>query len=447
MKVRVLVVGGGGREHAIVKTLVRSGAEVCSAMKNKNPGIARACKEFVLVKETDVEKVVDLAKRCRAEMAVVGPEAPLEVGLADALLKEGIGCVGPSKAAARIETSKSFARALLEKHSIPGNIEFAAFDDLQKAKKYILDSDVELAVKPVGLTGGKGVKVQGEHLKTKEEVVEYVREIFEKRIGGVGVVLEERLQGEEFTLQAFCDGKHIVTMPLVQDHKRAFEGDVGPNTGGMGSYSAEDHLLPFVERGEVESAVETMRRTILALAKEGCPYQGVLYGQFMLTSSGPKVIEFNARFGDPEAMNVLPLLESDFAEVCSSITSSSLSPSKVRFARKATVCKYVVPEGYGIESRAGLPIEVDEERIEKEHAHLFYAAVNEENGRIFTSTSRAVAVVGVENSIEKAERACERALRFVEGEAIYVRHDIGRKEIIDKKVERMRALRKRLLQT
>ncbi|MCX6652496.1 MAG: phosphoribosylamine--glycine ligase, partial [Methanomassiliicoccales archaeon] len=223
-----------------------------------------------------------------------------------------------------------------------------------------------------------------------------------------------------------------------------FEGDVGPNTGGMGSYSAEDHLLPFVERGEVESAVETMRRTVLALAKEGCPYQGVLYGQFMLTSSGPKVIEFNARFGDPEAMNVLPLLESDFAEVCSSITSSSISPSKVRFARKATVCKYVVPEGYGIEARAGLPIEVDEERIEKEHAHLFYAAVSEENGRILTGTSRAVAVVGVEDSIEKAERACERALRFVKGEAIYVRHDIGRREIIEKKVERMQALRKRL---
>ncbi|HTY47327.1 MAG TPA: phosphoribosylamine--glycine ligase [Methanomassiliicoccales archaeon] len=442
MTVKVLVVGGGGREHAIVRALVRSGAEVYAAMKNRNPGIARAAKEFALVKETDVPKVTEFALKAGVEMAVIGPESPLEAGLTDTLVEKGIGCVGPSRAAARIETSKSFARALLKKHRIPGNIEFHTFDDALEAKKFIMETDKELAVKPVGLTGGKGVKIQGEHLKSKDEVLEYVREIFEKNIGGAGVVLEERLQGEEFTLQAFCDGRSIATMPLVQDHKRAFEGDVGPNTGGMGSYSSEDHLLPFVERGEVEAAKETMRRTVRALADEGFPYRGVLYGQFMLTADGPKVIEFNARFGDPEAMNVLSVMSSSFVEASQGIIDGTLSAKKVEFARKATVCKYVVPEGYGIESKAGLPIRADERAIERENAVVYYAAVNEENGKILTGTSRALGVVGMGDSIEQAEASCERALKYVSGEAIYVRHDIGRKEIIEKKVERMRRIRK-----
>ncbi|MDD1769543.1 MAG: phosphoribosylamine--glycine ligase [Methanomassiliicoccales archaeon] len=442
MSVKVLVVGGGGREHAIVRALVRSDASIFAAMKNKNPGIARSSMSYSLVKETDVEKVLTFALEESVELAVVGPEAPLESGLSDALEAHGIGCIGPSKAAARIETNKEFARTLLEKHQIAGNIRFAAFDDFADAKRYILDADFELAVKPVGLTGGKGVKIQGEHLVTKEDVIQYVREVFDRKIGGAGVVLEERLRGEEFTLQAFCDGGSVALMPLVQDHKRAYEGDVGPNTGGMGSYSAEDHLLPFVERRDVEAAGETMRRTVAALEDEGSPYYGILYGQFMLTADGPKVIEFNARFGDPEAMNVLPLLDSEFLEICQGIVAGSLSPSKVRFAHKATVCKYVVPEGYGTEPKAGREIRVNERAIEAEGAELFYAAVNEENGKILTGTSRAVAVVGVGPTIESAEQTCERALKHVSGEAIYVRHDIGKRSIIEKKVERMRALRK-----
>jgi phosphoribosylamine--glycine ligase len=442
MPTKVLVVGGGGREHAIVKALARSDTRIYAAMKNKNPGIARLSASFTLVKETDVEKVLVMAEEESVELAVIGPEAPLEAGLSDTLEKHGIGCVGPSRAAARIETNKEFARSLMEKHRIPGNIRFASFDNLADASSYVKDADHELAVKPIGLTGGKGVKIQGEHLATKEDVIRYVAEVFEKKIGGAGVVLEERLKGEEFTLQAFCDGGRVALMPLVQDHKRAYEGDVGPNTGGMGSYSAQDHLLPFVERKDVEAAGETMRRTVAALEDEGSPYRGVLYGQFMLTAQGPKVIEFNARFGDPEAMNVLPLLDSEFLEVCEGIVSGNLSPSKVRFAHKATVCKYVVPEGYGTESKAGHEIKVDERAIDKEGAELFYAAVNEENGRVLTGTSRAVAVVGIDETIEKAEQMCERSLKYVSGDAIYVRHDIGKRAIIEKKVERMNALRK-----
>ncbi len=439
---KVLAVGGGGREHAIVKALARGGAVVSTVMKNRNPGIARLSKDFLLAKETDVDKVVKYALSQEVELAVIGPESPLEAGLVDRLTKEGILCAGPSRSAARIETSKSFARELLRKYRVPGNIRFASFTDLGEAERHLESIDYEVAVKPIGLTGGTGVKIQGEHLANASDVLAYVREIFEKGIGGAGVVLEERLEGEEFTLQAFCDGKNVVPMPLVQDHKRAFEGDKGPNTGGMGSYSSEDHLLPFISSSEMEEATETMRRTVQALASEGAPYHGVLYGQFMLTREGPKVIEFNARFGDPEAMNVLPLLESDFVEVCSGIADGDVSRKRCEFKRAATVCKYVVPEGYGTDSKVNVPINVDEEGVQRAGAELFYAAVNEEEGRILTSTSRSVAVVGIDVSIDAAERQCERALRFISGEHIYVRHDIGKHEIIQRKVERMRAIRK-----
>jgi phosphoribosylamine--glycine ligase len=441
MAEKVLVVGGGGREHAIVDALVRSGADVHAVMKNRNPGISRLAKDLLLSKETDVTKVVRFAQDRGIGLAVIGPEAPLEAGLSDALRTEGIRVVGPSKRAARMETDKGFARSLLAKHNVPGNLRFGVFIDYDSAAKFAKEAEFPLAVKPIGLTGGKGVKVEGEQLADKKATLAYVKEIFDHSIGGVGVVLEEKIVGEEFTLQAFVDGTHVIPMPLVQDHKRAFEGDLGPNTGGMGSYSLQDHLLPFVRKEDLVQAMESMNRTVEALRKEDCAYQGVLYGQFMLTSKGPRIIEFNARFGDPEAMNVLPLLDSDFVEICNGIADGDLSSSKVSFARLATVCKYVVPDGYGLEPKANLPIEADEVAIAKEGAKLFYAAVNEENGRILTSSSRAVGIVGIAPDLERAEANCERALKHVRGEAIYVRHDIGRKEIIERKVERMRAIR------
>jgi phosphoribosylamine--glycine ligase len=439
---RILVVGGGGREHAIVKALERSGSEIFSAMRNRNPGIARSSKDVLLVKETDAQKVTEYALRSNVELAVIGPEAPLEAGLVDLLESNGILCVGPTKAAARIETSKSFAREVMRKHHVPGNLDFHSFDDVKQAKSFVRDMTMEVAVKPVGLTGGKGVKVQGEHLKTKQEVCDYIDEIFEKHIGGAGVVLEEKAIGEEFTLQSFCDGRDIAPMPLVQDHKRAYEGDEGPNTGGMGSYSDADHLLPFVHRDEYEKAVEIVKRMIEAMREEGCPYKGVLYSQFMLTRDGPKVIEYNARFGDPEAMNVLTILSSDFTSVCQGIAGGHLNKVKVDFMNKATVCKYVVPQGYGLESKAGLPIEVDEAAIERDGACLYYAMVDEVGGKVLTTSSRAVGVVGVDDTLEKAEQACERALRFVKGEAIYVRHDIGKKDIVQSRKEHMDSLRR-----
>ncbi|HNX47487.1 MAG TPA: phosphoribosylamine--glycine ligase [Methanomassiliicoccales archaeon] len=439
MTAKVLVVGGGGREHAIVEALIRDGATVYVAMKNHNPGIARSAQEFKLLKETDVAKVAEFASSCGAEIAVIGPEAPLEVGLADELLKRGIGCVGPSQAAARLETSKRFSRRLLKKHNIPGNVAFGTFQDYDSAKLFVDDFPGELVVKPEGLTGGKGVKVEGEHLEGKSGVLAYVKEVLEHKIGGAGVVLEERLVGEEFTLQAFCDGRNVRGMPLVQDHKRAYDGDVGPNTGGMGSYTDADHLLPFVTDAERQKALEIMQRTIDAMREDGSPYRGVLYGQFMLTKDGPKVIEFNARFGDPEAMNVLTLLQNGFLDVCQGVADGKLS-KQVPFLKKATVCKYVVPAGYGTESKAGRPVMVNERKLADTGARLYYAAVDEKDGMVLTTSSRTLGVVGMADSIEEAEAICEDGLKHVQGE-IFVRHDIGKRELVRRRVEHMQQVR------
>src|SRR5512137_2319359 len=350
---KVLAIGGGAREHAIVAALARSGAEVYACMKNSNPGIARLSKNFLLVDEHDVQKVTEFGRSVGAELAIVGPEGPLEAGLADGLSKAGIPTASPSQAAARIETSKSYMRELLRRSRIRGSIKFAIVDTVVELEEALDELGNEVVVKPTGLTGGKGVKVFGEHMMTREDIIAYGEEVLSRRIGGTArIVLEEKLVGEEFTIQAFCDGKNVVPMPAVQDHKRAYEGDKGPNTGGMGSYSQKDGLLPFLKKGEYEAAVRIMGDVLSALRKDGNEYRGAMYGQFMLTKEGPKVIEFNARFGDPEAMNVLSLLDSDFSAICQKMASGSISKMDARFMRKASVCKYVVPEGYGTKSIA-----------------------------------------------------------------------------------------------
>ena len=437
---KVLTVGGGGREHAAVEAFYRSGAEIYAVMKNANPGIIKRAAGYKLADEKDIDAVCGYAKECGAELAFIGPEAPLEAGLTDALEKAGIRCASPSKAAARIETSKTFMRELLEKYKIDGNLGFASFSNSKDAAEHIKNVDYEVVVKPVGLTGGKGVKIQGEHLHSFDEIMQYVNEIFENNIGGAGVIIEEKAIGEEFTQMVFCDGRTISPMPLVQDHKRAYEGDVGPNTGGMGSYTDADHLLPFVTAKERKEALNIIQKVVDALRKEGCTYRGTMYGQFMLTIGGPKMIEINARFGDPEAMNVLPILRTNFTDICMAMATGTLKDN-VEFERKATVCKYVVPEGYGVRSKAGLPISVDEKCVEKSGAVAFYANVDIVNGELVTGTSRSVGIVGMADTIEKAEANCEKALDHVNGEAIFVRHDIGKRELVQRRVDHMKKLR------
>src|SRR2546429_5709449 len=425
---KVLVVGGGGREHAIVEALRRSQADIYAAMSNHNPGIRRRSKDVLLGDVTDVERIVSWAKGHGIEVAVRGPEAPLEKGIPDALEAAAIPTVGPSREAAQLETNKEFTRTLMREHQIPGFPQFWAFDNLAGFEEFVNDSDFEFVIKPLGLTGGKGVRVWGDHFSSKAEALAYGREILEKKIGGTArFLVEEKLVGEEFSLQAFCDGRALVPMPLAQDHKRAYEGDKGPNTGGMGSYSDADHRLPFLTTADVDRALAMMTKTVEAMAARGTPFKGILYGGFMATKDGPKLLEYNVRFADPESMNVLPILETDLRDISGRLTTGNL-PTSVTFARKATVCKYVVPMGYGSHPKAGEQLKVDEESIRRTGAKLYYASVEEKGGHLYTTTSRSPPIGGLPSNPAAAESIPDERLAFASGR-FYARRDIGKPEV------------------
>ncbi len=441
---RVLLVGSGGREHAIADALSRSdGCKIYSFMSSRNPGIVRLSEEWTVGDVSDVASVMKWASARKIEAAVIGPESPLQHGLADELEKNEVLVCGPGKAASRLEWDKSFARELMKKNKIPGCPKFISTSDAKQAAEFIDELDGAVAIKPSGLTGGKGVKVVGKQLKDGKEAKQYAAEVLSANIGKLGsVVIEEKLEGEEFTLQAFVDGCGLAGMPLVQDHKLAFDGDVGPNTGGMGSYSDANHLLPFISARERDNALDIMHSTISALAKAGSPYRGILYGQFIATAHGLKVIEFNSRFGDPEAMNVLPLLEGDFAVIAAGIGEGKLARSEMKFAQKASVCKYLVPEGYPEKPLKGEPVEVNEGAIKREGCNIFYASIDEREGKLVMMGSRTVAVVGQGATIAEAERKAERACTYVKGK-LFHRRDIGTAELINKRVEHMKQLRGR----
>lgn len=435
---KILVVGTGAREHAICKA-IEGNAELYSLMSNKNPGIARMSK-YQISSENDIERVKKFAMDNKIDMAIIGPEAPLEKGIVDALQAEGIGCVGPTKEAAKIETDKVFMRNLFENYKIGGSLVYKVFDNYDDISTFIDDFGEDVVIKPVGLTGGKGVKIMGEQLKDAEEAKNYSKEVIDTKMGGhAKVVIEERAIGEEFTVQAFVDGKNIAPMPAVQDHPYAFDGDEGPITGGMGSYSDKGGLLPFLDQKSYDESVKIMEETVKAINKEVGPYRGFLYGQFMLCKDGPKLIEYNARFGDPEAMNVLQLLQSNFVDICEGIVDGNLKGAK--FADKATVCKYIVPKGYPGNAIPDQIIDVDERKINEAGAEVYYAAVNEKEGKVYSSSSRALGIVSVADNIYEAEKLCENATKYVKGD-IYHRKDVGTTELIQKRIKHMEELKK-----
>jgi len=424
----VLVVGSGGREHAVTRALDASDVveEIHAAVSNRNPGIVELADSVRELDTNSPEEVVEYAEETRVGYAVVGPEAPLQAGVVDALEEAGVYGFGPRADEARIETDKAWARRFMDENGIDGTPEFEVFESADAAAEYVGEYDGDVAVKPHGLTGGKGVRVTGDQL-SKEEAQEYVRES-----DWDSWVVEERLLGEEFTLQAFVADGELVPSPAVQDHKRAYEGDEGPNTGGMGSYTDAGHLLPFTREEDYEAALGIMRQVVEALPE----YRGILYGQFMLTAEGPKVVEFNARFGDPEAMNVLPLLETEFGEVVRGAERGELPDAE--FAERATVCKYAVPDGYPTDPEAGAEITLDVE--ERDDTLVFYASVDERDGNLYTTTSRAVAVVGIGDSIAEAEERAEDALSSV-GDGLRVRHDIGKPDVVQKRLDHMGEIR------
>ncbi|MFC4358982.1 phosphoribosylamine--glycine ligase [Halobium salinum] len=435
MSETVLLVGGGGREHAVARSLADD-CDLYACASNRNPGIVALADGFKSVEETDTEAVVAYAESVDATLAVVGPEAALAAGVADALAEVGVYTFGPTAEAARIETDKAYQRRFMQEESIPGCPDFAVFEDRDAACQYVDAYDGDLVVKPAGLTGGKGVKVMGDQVDA-EEAKAYIREGGHDR-----VVLEERLVGEEFTVQAFVANGEVRPTPAVQDHKRAYEGDEGPNTGGMGSYSDATLELPFMTADDYADAVSILEATVDALPE----YTGVLYGQFMLTAAGVKVVEFNARFGDPEAMNTLPVLETPFVDVLAAARDDDPLP-ELSFAPRATVCKYAVPAGYPTDPDAGARIEVDEASVDAAAAGkgdadalLFYASVDEREDGLYTTTSRSFAVVGFADDIETAEAVAEEALSAA-GDGLRIRHDIGKADLVQSRIDHVEELR------
>ncbi len=440
---KVLVVGGGAREHAICDTVVKSkDVELYSVMKNLNPGIEKLVKEYLIENETNIKSVADYAENKSIDLVLIGPEAPLEKGLVNELEKRGIQTCAPTKEAARIETDKEWMRNLLKKYNIPGQLKYKTFSNMVESEKFIKELNGKVALKPIGLTGGKGVWVHGDHFNNVNEAMEYAKNVIENEIGGYAkILIEEKAEGEEFTLQGFSDGENILTFPAVQDHKRLLPGDEGPNTGGMGSYSYSNGLLPFLNQKDYNEGVRILKKIIKALNEESCPYVGPIYGQFMLTKDGPKIIEINARFGDPENMNVLPLLKTDYIKLCEAMLNQTLDSNKLSFDKKSTVCKYVVPEGYGYKSIADKKIEVNENLINDSGAKLFYASVNKKNSDVYTTTSRSLAIVGIADEIQEAEKICEKSLSHIKSDHIFIRHDIGTSDLIQKRIEHINQIR------
>jgi len=434
---KILVLGSGAREHAICEAIKRSKQEneLYVVSKSKNPGIFKMAKEYLLGDPTDAKTVTEFAKKTGIDFAVVGPEAPIAKGIVDALLEVGIKSASPLKIAGQLESSKSFTRDLVSKYQIPGNPLFKTFFSEEGLSNFFDQLGENFVVKADGLKGGKGVKVSGDHLNGKAEGLAYAIECLKE---GGKVVVEEKLIGQEFSLMSFCDGVHTLDMPPVQDHKRAYDGDKGPNTGGMGSYSCEDHLLPFLTAKDIEDASKINKLVAEALFKEtGVYFKGVMYGGFMVTKNGVKLIEYNARFGDPEAMNVLPIMETDFVEICEAIINGTLDKVQAKFAKKATVCKYLVPNGYPENPVAGQKIVVGEIPA---GVNVYYASVDEKEDGLYLSGSRAIAFVGIAENLEGAEQLAQSAIGAVTGPVFY-RKDIGTKTLIDARVDMMKKLR------
>ncbi|MCL4317271.1 MAG: phosphoribosylamine--glycine ligase [Candidatus Thermoplasmatota archaeon] len=426
---RILVVGGGCREHIISERLRSEGNSIVSVMRNRNPGIARISSALALREENEVAGTVDFAVENGADFAVIGPEGPLAAGLPDALQKRGIKCFGPTLGAAEIETSKAFARRLMEKYGIPGNPGYAVFEHYADAAGFIDNCAYDVVVKPSGLTGGKGVRIVGEQLGDNADAKIYVKEL----LGGKGasVVIEERLIGEEFSLQAVTDGRKMVAFPLAQDHKRAFEGDRGPNTGGMGSYTAGNMLLPFVSEADRENAMYITQRVLSALSSEDRMFRGLIYGNFMVTAEGVRLLEFNARFADPEAMNVLSVTEGNLTETLASAAEGNVK-NMLNFENVSTVCRYFVPSGYGDKPVSGSEIRIEEEGVRSSGVMLYFGSVNAEGGRLLTTASRSFALLAKGDEPWEAAGKIENASRFVSG-PVYSRRDIGTKEEMERK--------------
>jgi phosphoribosylamine--glycine ligase len=436
---RILLIGNTGRVDCLAAAFSKSAHpnEIYALAEVLNPGLVEKCVRVEVGAIDDVTLVEKYADDVKPDFVFIGPEQPLAAGVVDAMQSRGIPSVAPTKNAARIETSKSFARQLIQLHAPRYNPIYRHFSNTDGLEEYMSQLG-QFVIKPDGLTGGKGVKVFGVHFHTVNDGLEYCAELLAQP--AAGILIEEKLDGEEFSLQSFCDGLHIAHSPPVQDHKRAFEGDTGPNTGGVGSYSCADHCLPFLSPELVREAASINKLVFKAIKNElGESYRGILYGNFIATAQGLKVIEYNARFGDPEVMNVLAIMKNDFLDVCHAMLNGTLDKMTIEFEAKSTVCKWVVPQGYPTDPIRGVEIDANSIARSTEKLRTYFGAIDFSSGTYRLAGSRAIAFLGVADTIMEAEGIAERAASGVKG-PVYHRKDIGTEALIQQRVRHMQEI-------
>ena len=417
---KVMVIGGGGREHAIVKKLKESGEITKLYALPGNGGIA-ADAECVDIGAKDIENITKWAVENAIDFAVVAPDDPLVLGAVDALEAAGIACFGPNAKAAAIEGSKVFAKELMKKYGIP-TAEYSVFDDMEKAFEYVETAPVPVVVKADGLALGKGVIIA----ETKEAAKDAVRSMMEDKIfgeSGSRIVIEEFLTGPEVSVLSFTDGKTIVPMVSSMDHKRAHDGDRGLNTGGMGTVAPNPYYTEDVAR---ECMERIFRPTIEAMRKEGRPFKGCLYFGLMLTPRGPKVIEYNCRFGDPETQVVLPLLESDLFTVMKAVADEKLDSVDVRFRGGSACCVVMASRGYPEKYETGYEITLPPE---EEDINIYIAGAKLSDGKLLTSGGRVLGVTATADNLRSGVEKAYMAVKTVGFENAYYRSDIGKRAL------------------
>lgn len=408
----MLVVGGGGRCHAIVKALKRSPRVQKIFCAPGNAGIADDA-ECVAIGVEDVDSLVKFVEDNGIDLTVVGPEAALAAGLVDALEARGLKAFGPTKAAARIESSKEFAKQIMEKYGVP-TAAYRAFDNFEDAWQYVKNRPLPAVIKYDGLAAGKGVVVA----TTYEEAEAALRDMLLDAAFGKGrVVVEDFLEGPEFSFMCVVSGSKVYPLAMAQDHKRAYDGDKGPNTGGMGAYSP----VPFVTDGVRDIALrDIIQRTADALVEEGVPFKGVLYGGLILTKEGPKVIEFNARFGDPETEVVLPRLESDFYDLVEAAVEGK--DCETRWSPDAYLGVVLASEGYPGSYKKGAEIK----GLENVEAEVYHMGTKRDGDKILTAGGRVLMVVGKGRTISEANEAAKAEIAKIDCPALFHRTDIGK---------------------
>ena len=416
---KLLVVGGGGREHAIIRSLKKNPQVTEIFALPGNGGIAQDA-TCVPIGATEIDKIVSFAVENAIDYAVVAPDDPLVLGCVDALNEKGIPCFGPKANAAIIEGSKVFSKNLMKKYAIP-TAEYEVFDDMGKALKYLETAPIPTVIKADGLALGKGVIIA----QTREEAFTAVKDMMENHVFGKSgdhIVIEEFLTGPEVSVLAFTDGKVVKPMVSSMDHKRAGDNDTGLNTGGMGTIAPNPYYTEEIAKVCME---EIFLPTIAAMNAEGRTFRGCLYFGLMLTPKGPKVIEYNCRFGDPETQVVLPLLESDLLTIMMACTNGTLADTEVKFSDKHACCLILASSGYPASYKKGYPITMTAEAA----AHTYVAGAKLENGQLLTSGGRVTGTTVVADSLEDAIAGAYAMAKGVQFENAYCRSDIGRRAL------------------